>query len=190
MLNIMIVIKMETRLIVLVGRCGVGKSTLAKSLDSIYKLQFPIYEVGTYVYRAFNENSSLYNDSLDCAIKTTRKEGSNFFIEQLCQDIQNDNPKGAIIVGIRSQSEVDYLKSISDRLLFIGLTAKESVIQQRFFEREMKRKEIDFVLNDYRIRSSLETMWGIDNVLHNCDHLLHTDGLSLKEIGEKTMIYL
>ncbi len=192
--------------IIIVGETGVGKSTVGKLLS--LKTNYNMYEVGHVVKKTYydslieeekrknpQENALVSVDNLfrqhtkdyftkkrlEFVSKIVATEGNDYFVRKLLEMHGTDD---IIIVGARSDDELDAISSRLKYPFVVSLTCEDRKQEHRFIDRENQFMRRDTAYKIFNKRIDIEKSWGVNSVLSRCDVVLETGNLYPEEIAD------
>lgn len=156
----------------LVGLPGSGKTTIAKMLES---RGWKIISMGDYVRReALKRGLKPTRENLSMLAHRLREELGMDAIAKLCIDDIVSSDRNVVVDGLRSPSEVDYLKN---RIPSITLLFIDAPVDRRF-SLLSSRGRIDDpkCIEDLIARDNEEIRFGILELRDRADYVLINDG--------------
>ncbi len=178
--------------IVIVGETGVGKSTVGRILS--LKTNYNMYEIGHVVKKAYydslikTEKSRIIVDDLykrnpkdyftkkrlEFVSKIVKIEGNDYFVRKLLQMHDSDD---IIIIGARSDEELDTIISRTKYPFIVALTCEDRKQKNRFINRENKFMNENTASKIFNKRIDIEKDWGVDTILGRCNMIIPTASL-------------
>ncbi len=130
---------MVERSFCIVGPQGSGKSTASAHLREMFPNH--VYLLSSGIWEEYAGRKMTHYEKTLFQKEVIRKHGEKFFVEMFLTRIKREidaNPGAEFIVdGIRSRDVFDALRNFfGGRMLFVGMTADESVRRARFEERD------------------------------------------------------
>lgn len=166
------------------GETGSGKSTVGKILA--LRTGFELYEIGHEVKKVYLERISVDSDLLsgnDKDYLTTsqrlkytddivKKYGNDYYVKRILDRHKNED---IIIIGPRSNAEINAIKNKIRFPFFVGLTCAEEEIIRRFVKRESEFMSPDEARKVFEERKLREAKWGTEDILNQSNLILPTD---------------
>ncbi|MCS7112985.1 MAG: AAA family ATPase [Nitrososphaerota archaeon] len=164
----------------LAGLPGSGKTTIAKMLES---RGWRVVNMGDYIRReALRRGLKPTRGNLSMLARMLREEMGADAIARLCIDDILSSDRYTVVDGLRSPSELDFLK---DRIPSIILVFVEAPIEKRFTLLSSRgRLDDPKCIDDLIARDRDEAGFGLLELRDRADYLLVNDG-GLKELEEK-----
>lgn len=162
-----------SRLLVLAGQSGCGKSAIAQSLSSLLHLQ--VSEMGQEVrnrHQTANSNLPL----VDFADFTFRTEGAHTFVREVSNRVPPLDDH--ILVGPRRPEELQYLAANHLNLALIWVDAPRS-------DRKSRRTASPDDLRYFAHRDELETDWGLLELREMADLRVANEQKTLEELAKE-----
>lgn len=140
----------EVMVIVVVGKCAVGKSTFSEYLNHIYG--FNVYEIGNYVRNAFIA-SNVKNKTLIEFVDDFAQRGElTHFVNNAIECSLKENHKNIIFSGIRTISELERIQKEYSSLLLVCIRCTN-------FNRKRRYTKFARDLVSLEHRSMIEEKW-------------------------------
>lgn len=167
--------------IIIMGKTGVGKSTVGKILAS--NIGFSLYEIGHEVKQVYLEkiqtdkliNEKDYvttNNRLSFTDSIVEKYGNDYYVKRILAKQDREN---IIIIGARSMPEIQAIKNKIKFPFFVLLTCSEDEILKRFVKRETKFMSRDETVKVFEERKKREGNWGVEDISGQANITLSTE---------------
>jgi dephospho-CoA kinase len=159
------------------GLPGSGKTEVGRILG---RRGFRAMELGDIVYEIMRErgvaitqkNVGMY------ATRLRRELGKAFTVREIVKRINSKEIRKAAIVGIRSQYEMQYLKSKLKGFTSIGVVAPKRLRYERIKKRD--RRDDSTTRPDFEKRERRELGYGIDKAIEGADYIVINTGTKLQ----------
>lgn len=136
--------------IVVIGKCAVGKSTFSTYLNHIYG--FNVYEIGNYVRNAFI-SSNVKDKNLIEFVDTFAQQGKLiYFVKNAIKCSLKGNHKNIIFSGIRTSAELECIQKEYPDLLLVHINCTN-------FNRKRRYAKFTQDLVSLEQRSIIEKRW-------------------------------
>ncbi len=172
-------------IICITGMPGAGKSLVGEMLA---KKGFKEVEMSAQVKeRMEKEGIEINKDSIrDFSLNARKENGNDIVARWTIEKIKSIGKKDMLIVGLRSEDEAKYFKSLGN-VKIISVIAPKNLR----FERLEERKRADDPKNyeDFEKRERKEKQFGIASALEHADYIIRNSGTigELREKVEKTI---
>lgn len=136
--------------IVVIGKCAVGKSTFSEFLNQIYG--FNVYEIGNYVRKAFI-SSNIQDKTLIEFVDTFAQQGKlTYFVKNAIRCSLKENYNNIIFSGVRTSDELECIQNKYPELLLVCINCSS-------FNRKRRYSKFTKDLVSLEQRSIIEKRW-------------------------------
>lgn len=170
---------MFTKIIGIIGRIAVGKSSVAKSLSK--NSNIPVTSFGEYLLH-YSKSNGLPADRKSLQDLGTKFINENHleFLENVLKDIPNHN-KGIIIEGIRHLVIADDAKLLSQKAFLVYLDAPIEIRYNRYAYRQ-KESDIKLSFKEFENLNEHIVESELDLLKNSCDLILDSTRFNVEQI--------
>ncbi len=164
------------KLIMIVGQAGSGKS---KAGELLKRYGYVMLDSGDIIREKFLRENLKNESILSFAEHLFELEGRDLYVSKYVRNLYNqalsiNEPKGAVIIGLRTPSQIMKMSEFFDEAYTIAIYASPEI---RFSRIEMRlrnddpRDFVEFLREDYR-----ELAWGLDTILYQASYYIINQG--------------
>lgn len=161
----------------LVGHIASGKGTVVEYLKKNHNaIQYRFSKIlDDILSRLYLENSR--DNQINLAVKLRELHGNDVLARVLASDIKKDNPKLAIVDGIRYKEELEAFRALPDFKL-VAVIADEEIRYKRMLLRGEKAGETKTTRKDFTNMHKRPTEIYIDALMQTADVTIANNGSS------------
>lgn len=176
---------MEDKVIIAVaGLPGAGKSVVARAAKH---LKIPVYRMGDVIRReAETSGLSLTDESLgEIALSLRKKFGEDIVARKIAGKITRDPNRVVLVDGVRSMSEVDFLRKRFNNVIILSVHASPKTRYERL--RRRGRQDDPKSWEEFAERDERELRLGLGNVIALSDVMLVNEETTEKDFYIKSL---